>query len=366
MALTLERPAVVRTDRLVETRRAKPVKWWAVVGGFWVALQVYVFTAWIVSGKATPTPRGSTPIPRWMEVTAGIWEVAGLFALAAFVYWFLVRPWRRERRFTLDGMFVLASLLLYWQDPLFNYTQNWAVYNTVFHNWGSWTSNIPGWMSPNGNLFAEPPIFTAPIYVYAVFGGVLVTNAVMRAAKRRWPNLGTLGMIGVALAFVLVFEIVVEGAFLRLGFWGYPGSISWLTLFHGHYYQFPIAEIVIWGSTWTGLACLRYFKNDKGQTLAERGIERVAGSPAQKSGLKLLALIGITNTLLFACYSIPIQFFALHADPWPQDFVNRSYMLDGLCGPGTDYSCSGPGVPIPRPDSAHLDPDGQLAPGGGR
>jgi hypothetical protein len=147
---------------------------------------------------------------------------------------------------------------------------------------------------------------------------------------------------------------------LPLGIVSYPGAISWLTINHGHYYQYPVYEGVMGGVFFASYACLRYFKNDKGQSVAERGIDEVKVTQKKKSGLRVLALVGIVNTLMLILFSIPVQFFALHADPWPQDVVKRSYLTDGFCGPGTTYACPGPAIPIPRPDSAHVSTDGKL------
>ncbi|MND02321.1 hypothetical protein D3C83_216600 [compost metagenome] len=45
---------------------------------------------------------------------------------------------------------------------------------------------------------------------------------------------------------------------------------------------------------------------------------------------------------------------------WPADVQKRSYLTNHICGAGTDYACGGPAVPIPRPGSFHLDPEGRL------
>ena len=50
----------------------------------------------------------------------------------------------------------------------------------------------------------------------------------------------------------------------------------------------------------------------------------------------------------------------LHGGPWPADVQNRSYLTNGVCGPGTSYACASPSVPTPRRNSAHLDPAGEL------
>src|SRR5206468_2919765 len=103
----------------------------------------YLFGSWILSGDATRTPAGPTPVPTWMKVVFHGWEIGGLFAFAAFLYFFLVRPWRKAGHLTLDGLFCVAFLSLYWQDPLLNYFQPWLTYNAALVNWGSWMGHVP-------------------------------------------------------------------------------------------------------------------------------------------------------------------------------------------------------------------------------
>ena len=68
------------------------------------------------------------------------------------IWWFLVRPWRRERRITLDGMLLVSMGLMFFQDPLLNYFNTWCTYNTWLCNRGSWSSNIPGGCRPRNRV----------------------------------------------------------------------------------------------------------------------------------------------------------------------------------------------------------------------
>ena len=103
-----------------------PVKWWAAAGVCFLLLEVYIIAAWIISGDAKPTPSGPDKAPGWMAMVGHTWEYGGIPAAAVVVYVLLVRQWRRERHLTTDGIFVITFILLYWQDPLVNYTQNWG------------------------------------------------------------------------------------------------------------------------------------------------------------------------------------------------------------------------------------------------
>ena len=356
------------TDRVVRAReswsgqrKVAPIRVWAWVGAGVLALQAYIYAAWIVSGNATPTPTGPTPVPGWMRIAAHTWEVVGITAFLAFLWFLVIRPWRRNGRLTLDGLFILAFLSLQWQDPVINYTQAWYSENSVFFNLGSWTSNIPGWSSPNGHLMPQPVLWTVPAYIWLLFGGVMVINRVMAGIQRRCPRLSNPGLIGITWLIVGTVDLLLEPMLTRLGFYHFGGSIRWLTINAGTYYQFPIYEAAMMGGLVTAWACVRYFRDDHGRTLADRGIEQMRVTGGRLTAVRGLALVGLLNVVFLAVYNIPAQFFGLHADTWPTDITTRSYFTNGLCGEGTTYACPGPGVPIPRRGSRHLTPDGSLS-----
>jgi hypothetical protein len=346
----------------VEERRFRPVTFWAPIGVAFVLLEAYVLVAWVAKGQFKPTPPGPTPVPTYMKVVAAGWQWGGLAAFAAFVWFVMIRPWRRERRITLDGLFCIVFFLIYWQDPISNYFQTWFTYNSYFANFGSWASNLPGFVAPHGNRLAEPYLWDWPIYVYLAFGFTLIACAVMRHAKARWPRMGKFGLVAICFAFCFGVDVVLEPLLMLLGIYSYPGSIPWLTIFHGHYYQYPVTEGIFWGGAWCAWACIRYFKDDKGRTLVERGVDDLRVSDKKRTVLRFLALVAVCN-LIFAGYNLGSAVLGMMGGAWPKDVTSRSYFTDGLCGPGTQYACGGPAVPIPRGNSAHVDPQGNLVGG---
>jgi len=336
---------------------------WATLGGVLLAVEAWALAGWVVSGDASSTPTGADPVPGHMKVAIHGAEAVSVVAFVVFVALVVVRPWRREGRITLDGLFCLAFFTVFWQDTFSNFFQHWFSYNAEFIDLGSWDSHVPGWLAPHGNLVAAP-LFLHLAYVWGIFGAALLGCVVLRRAKTRWPRLGPAGLMGIAFGFFVVVEGLAEPGMLLSGFATYPGSIRWLTLFDGHYYQFPINEWLLFALAWASWCCLRFFRDDHGHTIAERGLERVGLRGARRTGLRFLALVGATNAAFLVCYSLPNALFGLYADPWPADVTSRSY-FSYLCGPTTAYSCPGPGVPIPRRGSSHLGPDGRLVPSGG-
>jgi hypothetical protein len=66
---------------------------------------------------------------------------------------------------------------------------------------------------------------------------------------------------------------------------------------------------------------------------------------------------------MLVTYSLPNMILVgSYGDTWPKDLVNRSYMTNGLCGPGTTYACPKTDMPFPRPNTYHFDPAGKLVP----
>lgn len=343
----------------VAARTAKPVKWFAAAGAFFVLLSVYVYTRWLAGGPHA-TPVGASAVPGYMKVAAIVLQIAAP-AVALYLLWrCLIRPWRRDGRPSLDGMLVVAFLTLLWQDSYADYTQYIYTYNSYYVNLGSWNNFIPGWNAPNGGRFVEPVLITGVFYVVFAFAGVALANFTMRKAKARAPKLGTFGLIGVAFATLVLLDLVAEPIFCFFGVWVYGSVPAHFGLFHGHYYQFPLFEPLIWGAAWTSMAALRYFKNDRGESVAERGVEQVHASSATKTGLRFLAVIGALNLGYLLFCNIPYQWIDTHAKPWPRDIITRSYFNQGICGAGTGYECPGGSTPVFNRGGQHISPTGAV------
>lgn len=332
-----------------EQRRSVALKWWAALGAAFVALQIYVLIYWIARGHATPTSTGAddATMPGYTRTAIHIFDVALPLLAVATIYWFLIRPWRRDGHMTTGGMVIVAWLSLYLlQDPLLNYSQTWFLYNSEFVNLGSWTSSVPGWLSPNGHLLPEPLLTWGAGYILFGFLPALLGVQLLRWGRKRWPQRSTLGLLALLFPFYMALDFLVEIPFLTLGMYAYAGSIRDLTLFAGETYQFPIYEMVGIAMWWTASSCLMFFVDDRGRTLVERGSERMRFKTTRaRQTMKLLAIIGFVH-LAGLAYNIPMQWFGTHADPFPAGY--ESYMLNGMCGPGTGYACAGPDVPIPR------------------
>ncbi|MEU5880521.1 spirocyclase AveC family protein [Spirillospora sp. NPDC047279] len=347
----------------------KPVRIWAVVGGAILILQLYVWIRWATGPHFERVPTGPSDPPTLMKVVLVTWTAVTMLGLPIGIYYFIIRPWRRERRITLDGMLLVSFGLLFFQDPLLNYFNTWCTYNSWLWNMGSWTQDIPGWRSfgEPGAMMAEPLLMNAPGYSYGVLLCTILGCWVMRKVKARWPGISNLGLIAVVAVWTFFFDFVMEGLFLMpMGLFTYPGAIQSLSINAGHYYQWPIYEGLMWGGVQAGLCALRYFTDDRGRTVVERGLERVQGGFVKLQVTRFLAIFAASSALFFVFYNVPVQWFAMNADPWPEDIQKRSYFMSGICGDGTGRLCPDPALPIPGPGSATIGPDGEVVPPDGR
>jgi hypothetical protein len=340
------------------------VQAWALAGGAVLAVQLYVWMKWVTGPYFVRVPAGPSDPPIWMKTILVTWTGVIMLGLPVALYYVVIRPWRRERRITTDAMLMGAFGLALFQDPLLNYLNTWCTYNTWMFNRGSWVMDVPGWVSWNkpGQMMAEPLLMNAPGYAWGVLLCTMLGCWVMRRAKLRWPNIGAAGLLGVLVVFTFFFDIVMEGLFLMpMGLFTYPGAIRSLSLFPGTYHQYPIYEGLLWGGVQAGFCSLRYFTDDRGRTFVERGLERVRGGAVKRESTRFLAIFAAVSLFFFVFYTIPAQWLAMHADPWPEDIQKRSYFTMGICGEGTGRLCPHPSLPIDQGvTSAYIGPDGKV------
>lgn len=336
------------------TRRSPVGMLWAAAGAVSLSVIAFGWIAWITSPDFETSPKGPDPISDTKLVALHLFE-ATVFAVGLAVAWrYLLRPLWRERTYTFDGMLLTAMALAFFFDPLDNYFNYTFSYNAHFLNFASWTRYIPGWESPNQQFFPEPILVMTGFYVIFMFGSAVFGCWFMRRLSACRPRLGNMGLFAALFGVVLVLDFVVENVFMRTQFAAYPGTVHDLTLFAGKYYQFPLYEPVLIAGFATGLTALRWFRDDRGQTFAERGLEEVRIPPRGRKLVSFLAITGFAHVWFVVGYFVPYNYFALKADTFPP---LPSFLRAGICGDGTGYACPSEHVPIPRRGSLHVTPD---------
>jgi hypothetical protein len=334
-----------RVEALPVPERAKPVKWWAALGIAYMSLAFYTWGRWLTSGQLHATPHGPSPIPSyslwWIDTIDVISVPLGLVT----IYWWGIRPWRRCGRITTDGILIIAFLMCCYQDPLMNYTQLNFDYNSYHLNVAGWLGSIPGVLQPGGHNYIEPLVGWMPAYLWALFLPAVLGCVILRAIRRRWPRIGNVGLFSLIFGFFCLFDLVIEPTlFVRTEVWAYPGVIRGLSLWAGTKYEFPIYESICMGLLYTGATALRWFLDDKGHTVAERGVDELRVRSGTKTILRTFAVTGAAAAIFFFTYNLPFNLISTHDAPFPKDMP--SYLLDDICGTGTPYQCPGPGVAI--------------------
>ncbi len=338
-------------------QRMPAVKVWAGIGAAFVALWAYVLVTWVTSDYFKAVPKGVSDVPGWMATELIGWQVISIPIALLLLERFVIRTWRRERHIGIDGLLVLAFATLWPQDLLSNFNGGYFVYNSSMLNFGSWANAVPGWMSFGrpGAMTSEPILFTPAAYVYCCLAGTFFGAWAMRRTKRRFPDVGTLGLLGGCFSALVVFDIVIEGVlWMPLGIYEYPGG-HW-ALFGDTYHKYPVNETITLAAAFTGLSSLKYFLDDRGRSIAERGIDQVRGPMSgYKVALRAFAVIGAVQILFLVFYNIPNVIIGMKADTWPKDLQERSYFTNGLCGAGTDRLCPVNGkINLPRQDAPYV------------
>lgn len=344
----------------VETRRqhrvatqSKPVYLFALWGVISLLIGAYAMGHWMLSGDFKPSPMGPDPLPDHVYWTLRITEVVALACAVLLLWKFMIKPWRREGRIGWDGMFMFAGFSLWWTDPIDNYFNFTFMYNTGFFNMASWTRFIPGWEAPNQNLFPEPLVFVGGLYIWWFIAPVAVGCWGLRKLQEKRPDLSLMTRLGIMFGAFMVFDFVAEGIFQYLQIFKYVGTYAPLTVWAGTEHQYPLYNSVIMAMFFMGMTCLRFFKDDKGNSWAERGIEQVQLPTAGKTLLRQFAIMGFLSANIMIMYYTPYLLFSMKVDSFPK---YPSYLTADICGERSQYACPSSQVPIPKRHSLAIEP----------
>ena len=157
-------------------------------------------------------------MPTWQfYVTHAIQIIVPLLWFVCMWFW-VIKPWRREGRMTSDGMMAIACWMIFVYDCIMNYTQLSLLYNSHMVNFGAWTYGIfPGWTQINGNLLPEPIFITIPGYMVLVYVQVVFICWLLAKAKMRWPNMGLGGTLAFIILGLTIVDSLIEILLIRTG-----------------------------------------------------------------------------------------------------------------------------------------------------
>jgi len=342
------------------------VKIWAFFGAIIVAFETYVLLKWVTGPNFEAVPAGVSPVPDGIKIAGSVITYGGFIAMAYLIYRFVWKVWRAQRTVTAEGLLLIWFATFSWfMDPFANMFTPFFTYNSWFPNQGSWVADIPFWQSITsgqpGAMQAYPMLFIVTAYVWGLWGVVSAQAWTMRRMRARWPRMSTPALLWWSYCWGFAVFMVLEIVYMRCGIYGYHAAIPELTLWYGEYYQFPIYEAMFAGFWCLGYASLLYFRNDKGQTIVERGVERIKTGNASKIGLRFLAVTALSTVIYMVSYNIPYWILNISTnEAWPDQTQQESYWTNLVCGPETGRACGDPTLPLQFNDTGHFDLDGDF------
>jgi hypothetical protein len=336
------------TSPAVQDGQATVARIWVAHGFLWLALIVYVWGSWVISGDFTANKIGASHSPAWYSVVVWVVQIGLGVLFTGWILWrFVVGPKLRTGRFTFDGLFFLACWLMFFQEPWMNWINLQFLYGTTFINFGSWLNHTPGWSMPNARLIPVPLVY-GMAYLWMVGFGAWAGSRYMGYQRRKDPTRSNGRLIWQTWGVMVLFDLIGEGIMVHLQLISYPRTIASVTLWAGTSHPFPLYEAVIWPSTFILLSSLHFFRDDQGRSWPERGIDRIGiGNGRLRALCRFAAIVGYCQLAILVTFNIPYQIIGLHAGPVPRALLDEPWRMGGVCGPGTAYSCGGYGTPAP-------------------
>lgn len=335
------------TQRRTAPAGAAATKAWIVIGAAWLVLFLYCMIGWVTGPDFVPVTLGRDQAsPDYVRFIRGL-EIF-MLALTAWLLWrFVFRPLLRDGKMSFDGLFFMACFILVLQEPWHAWIRPQLLYNDIFINYGSWMGYLPV-TNPTAHRTPLPIAFAGLGYFWIVAGPALIGSRFMGWAKARKPQISALGLVGWCFLGFCVFDIIIETFIVRTGMFIYPSTIPALTAFAGTPHQFPVYEMVSWAGTYTALACIHHFRNDKGETWADRQFDSLQVPARLKTFTRWLAIMGLCQIGMFLTYNLPYTYWALYGGEFTVTEESHPWLTAGLCGTSTPYACPGPGVNLAR------------------
>jgi hypothetical protein len=300
---------------------------------------------------------GDTPVSvtQFRDRTDESWWLARVYESLAIltllvIATYVVRKVRRERRWGIEAQFCLAGLLTYWQDPFSNAIQPLFWYSSNWVNLNEWTGNLPFVRNPDAGRMPEPILFGLPLYISGFLAFAKIMDWVLTRLRARFQGLSTAKVFLCAMAAGLAVDVALELPMYLSGLWAFPGTPD-IGLLASDGRKFPVVEMLAGAAFFGTLAAMIHFKDDRGRTPMERGLEHL--SPQKRTFTSQLALIGVFNGIYLLCnlWWWGFGMFSGPVKPMERHTVNA--LCDAPGWSDTRYGkCMGdPGYSIPLPGS---------------
>ena len=299
---------------------------WAGLGLLATLFSFWVFGHWLLSPTAfRPVPiTAADAISTHALALIRLIEAVSTAVALLSLFHFLVRPWLRDGRPSIEGLLLVGALISYVLDTTVNYHDYLMAWNKHTINFGTWAAFFPGHTGPTE--YAEALLWGPPMYLY--FGVVLgaIQLGVVDLLHKRGPLTFPLAL---AVSFAVSFglDFFAESGIIHLGAYAWPFTVGALTVWPGTAVQFPLYESLMVAIYATGYALLRRSRKEDhhGVSFIERGCGQLPS--ALHLPVRLLAATGFATLMtliyftgfnlisLFADTQVALPQFMMYADP---------------------------------------------------
>jgi len=285
--LPLPPSMAVRTVPLKPTRSTGRLAFARVLAAFGAAVAAYEAVTW---GRWLAA--GPQQITQYRDTAATSWTVARgyeilIIAVSVWLLVRVVRQCRAQRRLTLDAQLLIGGVAALFWDPFGNFLQPAFFYSSNWLNLNTWTGFAPLVVNPDASRMPQP-LFIMLVYPFGLLAFAMMSNAVMRAARRRFPRWSDAKVLAAGSVAAFLGGIALEAPMFLLHLWSLPGAPRQLSLFD-NVHRYAAVEYLTTGMVFAGWAAVRYFKDDQGRAFTERGLGRTGS---------VLAMIGWCCSLL--------------------------------------------------------------------
>lgn len=331
-------PPTARSGSVAKNKWSWP-HYLSLIGVPILVLDLWTMVSWIADGPTQVTEFRDTGSMSWWACRF-LEAVVILGSVPVIVH--LVRDCRRKRRFlTLDVMFCIACAMMTWLDQQPAMIAPTWLPSSNFINLTSTCGHTPlVVVNPDCGRAIDPILFDFFLEAFCILGVALLIGRYIRRLRAKRPDISNLRIFCYVVLWGWFTDFLLEGVvavpFHAWNFAPVPSSIPMGGGFH-----YPIVELIDAGS-WFGLfAAVYLFRNDKGETIAERGLER--HSPGVRKGLTLMSLYTLIQVITIALGNGPLTITGLYETQWPKMPV---HIVNNVCDApgihGTRYgSCPG-------------------------
>lgn len=319
---------------------SRPGKGWswphylAAIGLPILVLNVWTVIAWLADGPSQVTEFRDHGSVSWYAVRV----VEGVTVLGSIlVVIYLVRGCRRARRIlTFEVMFCLAGATLFWADFALNFFQPVFLVSSNFVNLNTTCGHMPFVVNPDCGRAPDPLLFFFLLEAFLILACALGVSKLVGRARSHWPGISTAKLFGFVLGIGMALALV-EILMLALGVWAYAGPRG-ISFSPGHGTQYHVFVWLETGLTFGLFSALYVFRNDKGQTLVERGLEH--HTPRTRKAITMMALYASLQLVTWGPGTVPLVALSFYQDGWAK---MPAHLVNDLCdAPGVEGTRYGP------------------------